>query len=62
MRARVRAEQPFCDECEAEGVLETWTDLDHTKKHDGDPVLFWDRDNLRGKCKRHHSRKTGRGE
>lgn len=61
LKAVVRREQPFCDDCEAEGVLVSWTDLDHTIPHRGDAALFWDRQNLRGKCKSHHSRKTGLG-
>ena len=61
LKAQVRREQPFCDECEAEGRVEPWADLDHTTPHRGDAALFWDRRNLLGKCKPHHSRKTGHG-
>jgi hypothetical protein len=61
VKAEVRAEQPLCDECEQEGRVVAWTDLDHTIPHGGDLRLFWDRNNLRGKCAMHHSRKTRRG-
>lgn len=62
LRARKFAENPLCDDCQAEGRAVPWTELDHTIPHRGDLTLFWDEGNLRGKCKTHHSMKTGRGE
>jgi 5-methylcytosine-specific restriction protein A len=61
-RDQKRKDQPFCPECRAEGLLVFWTDLDHDVPHRNDPILFWDYDNLVGRCHRHHSEKTGRGE
>lgn len=53
LRARVRAEQPFC-RC---GCNQPWTDLDHIipLAEGGAP---FDRANLEGRCKESHSRKT----
>jgi 5-methylcytosine-specific restriction protein A len=56
-----RKDQPFCPDCQAEGLTVFWDDLDHDVPHRGDLMLFWDYDNLVGRCHRHHSRKTGRG-
>jgi 5-methylcytosine-specific restriction protein A len=61
LRAQVRREEPFCDDCAAEGLRVASTDVDHTVPHRGDPALFWNRANLHAKCHRHHSQKTGRG-
>lgn len=62
LRALVQREQPFCDDCAAEGFTMVGTEVDHTVPHRGDPHKFFDRENLRNKCKRHHSQKTRRGE
>jgi 5-methylcytosine-specific restriction enzyme A len=59
-RDQKRAEDPLCVECRAEGLFVTWDDLDHVVPHHGDLELFWDYDNLRGLCHRHHSAKTRR--
>lgn len=63
LRARVVAEEPICRRCKALGLkgLHTLTrEVDHIIPHGGalDP-LCWDRDNLQGLCKPHHSEKTG---
>lgn len=60
-RARKRDEAPFCVDCEAEGRLVMWTELDHEVPHRGDLELFWDYENLRGRCRTHHQAKTARG-
>jgi 5-methylcytosine-specific restriction protein A len=62
IRAQKMRENPLCVECEQEGILEPWTDLDHVVPHRSNPALFWDYTNLRGLCHRHHSAKTRRGE
>jgi len=60
MRNRVKCDQAFrCAVCRRV-VLEL--ELDHIRKHDGDPARFWDRGNLQGLCKGCHSEKTRRGE
>jgi 5-methylcytosine-specific restriction protein A len=61
MRERIKDEAPFCVECQKEGRLEVWTDLDHIVPHRGDMCLFWDEENLQGLCASHHSAKTGQG-
>jgi len=45
---------PLCCMCEAEGVVEPATVVDHKKPHRGDQKLFWDTRNWQGLCKRHH--------
>ena len=62
LRAVVLRDEPFCPDCVAEGMRVRTTDADHRVPHRGDPALFWDRKNLQGKCHRHHSQKTGRGQ
>ena len=62
VRAVVLVEEPWCLECERQGVREPNTDVDHRVPHRGEARLFWDRANLNGKCHRHHAMKTRRGE
>ena len=62
LRMRVIQDDPFCRHCRAHGVKRLTTDVDHIVKHNGDPVLFWDRRNLQGLCKGCHTIKTSRGE
>jgi 5-methylcytosine-specific restriction protein A len=60
LAAQVRREEPWCPDCLAEGRRVRTTDVDHRVPHRGDPRLFWDRQNLGGKCHSHHSIKTQR--
>jgi 5-methylcytosine-specific restriction protein A len=64
IRARKRRENPLCVEClqEAPRRVRAWTELDHITPHRGDPVLFWQYENLQGLCDEHHGQKTQRGE
>lgn len=62
LRSMKFSENPLCVECQAEGVIREWTDLDHVIPHRGDPALFWNPFNLQGLCASHHSAKTGRGQ
>jgi 5-methylcytosine-specific restriction protein A len=61
MRERVAAEQPLCPDCQAEGRALLWYpdgELDHVLAlHRGGTN---DRENLLGRCKRHHMIKTAR--
>jgi 5-methylcytosine-specific restriction enzyme A len=59
-RAQVLARDPFCVECRKVRRLEPTTDVDHIIPHEGDPVLFWDPENLQGLCASHHAQKTQR--
>jgi len=62
LRRDVLQAEPFCRSCRSHGMKRLTVDIDHVRKHDGDALLFWDRDNLQGLCKRCHTVKTTRGE
>jgi len=62
LRASVIREQPFCRVCFTFGRRVLTVDVDHVQKHNGDPDLFWNRENLQGLCKACHAKKTTRGE
>lgn len=59
LRDAVRLEQPFC---EALGCTRVTDHVDHRVPHRGNAALFFDRANLSGLCREHHSEKTARGE
>jgi len=40
--------------CEEQGRTTPAVELDHIKKHGGDPELFWDVNNWQGLCFDHH--------
>lgn len=61
-RARVLQEEPWCRVCRESGAWTPSAEVDHIRRHGGDPALFWDRANLQGLCGTCHRRKTGRGE
>ena len=54
LRLHYLAEHPLCVMCTADGRIKPATELDHIIKHDGDPALFWDVNNLQGLCRDHH--------
>jgi len=75
LRALTLSREPYCVDClaattltqrsrreelERAGVRRS-TDADHKIPHRGDPALFWDADNLAGRCHAHHAQKTRRG-
>jgi len=62
LRREVKDDEPFCRVCLGRGVQALTVDVDHILKHNGDPILFWDRGNLQGLCKACHTIKTVRGE
>ena len=62
LRANVLQAGPFCRACRDRGLKAVAVDVDHIRKHNGDPVLFWDRANLQGLCKPCHTVKTARGQ
>jgi len=47
-----------CAQC---GVIQQSLDVDHIVKHEGNPELFRDRNNLQALCVGCHLRKTNRG-
>jgi 5-methylcytosine-specific restriction protein A len=49
---------PYCADCEREGIVALATDVDHSEPHRGDLTLFWNDRLWVGRCKRHHSKKT----
>jgi len=61
LRDRVLRESAYtCAEC---GHITLALDVDHIRRHNGDPRLFWDRSNLQALCHSPcHERKTQRGE
>jgi 5-methylcytosine-specific restriction protein A len=42
--------------------VELALEVDHIRKHDGDPARFWNRANLQPLCRTCHQRKTAKGE
>ena len=40
--------------CSEDGRVGAATEVDHKQKHEGDPALFFDWDNLQGLCPDHH--------
>ncbi len=54
------ARHPICVQCDAEGVVEPATVVDHITPHKGDKVKFWDEENMQALCKRHHDIKTAK--
>ena len=60
LRAQHLDAHPFCEDCEAEGVLTPATVVDHKVPHRMDEALLYDPGNLSSKCKHHHDQKTAR--
>lgn len=60
-RAGYLQKHPLCVHCQAEGLFEPATVVDHIVPHKGDQKLFWDRENWQPLCKAHHDVKTGQG-
>jgi len=53
-RAMFLSENPWCAMCDEEGRKEPATEVDHIKKHNGNPFVFWDETNWQGLCAYHH--------
>ena len=49
---------PLCVHCQAQGIDELATEVDHIESHCGDRALFWNKGNWQSLCKPCHSRKT----
>ena len=58
MRAAQLASHPWCVDCMKRNEHVPATEVDHILPHNGDPVLFFDENNLQSLCKTDHSRKT----
>ncbi len=58
IRDQVLSRDPLCVDCKAKGILTPATEADHEIPHKGDWDKFIDMDNIRGRCKACHSRKT----
>ena len=54
-RATHLSANPLCVACRKEGKIEAARVADHTRPHRGDPVLFWDAENLQSLCFTHHN-------
>jgi len=50
IRRQWLTDHPFCVFCEARGILTPATEVDHIQKHNLDPVLFYDLNNLQSLC------------
>jgi 5-methylcytosine-specific restriction protein A len=62
LREQHMREYPFCVDCLSEGIKRPWDELDHDVPHHGSLTLFWDPNNLKGRCSPHHAQKTRRGQ
>lgn len=58
VRERIRQEQPLCPECEKEGRIRGWDEVDHIISLENGGTN--DRENLVGLCKPHHDIKTAK--
>ena len=54
IRRQFLTEHPLCVMCEVDGRVVPAQEVDHIKKHGGNPELFFDVDNLQGLCSWHH--------
>ncbi len=50
--------EPWCAECDKQGMRTKATVVDHVRPHRGDWTLFTDETNLQSLCKYHHDKKT----
>jgi 5-methylcytosine-specific restriction protein A len=62
LRAQVLGDNPLCVDCQKEQRVTIATEVHHKVKPGGDPRLFFNRENLEGLCKAHHSAHTAKGE
>ena len=60
MSNKHRRDNPLCEECKGNGVIEPATCVDHVTPHKGNEALLYDPSNLRALCWACHSRKTRR--
>lgn len=58
VRAAFLKDNPRCAEHARQGRLAIATVVDHTTPHNGDEVLFWDKNNWQPLCKPCHDAKT----
>lgn len=56
LRKQQLAKQRFCERCLAlpDPVMTLAVDVNHKHRHNGDPILFFDPDNLESLCTHHH--------
>lgn len=50
------AKEPLCLFCQAKGIVEQATVVDHIRRHKGDTVAFYNPNNLQSLCKLCHDR------
>jgi 5-methylcytosine-specific restriction protein A len=62
LRAVALRKHPICVICKLAGKVTAATEVDHVIPHRGDPLLFWNVENLQGLCGTCHALKTLRGE
>lgn len=56
------ARHPLCVMCRDEGRVGAAEVVDHVQDHKGNAALFWNPDNHRALCKRHHDLRTDGGD
>ena len=61
-RAGYLRSHPLCVMCQADGVIEPATVVDHIVPHEGDQALFWDKRNWQSLCATHHNSDKQRAE
>jgi 5-methylcytosine-specific restriction protein A len=61
VRLRQQVLQNQAYSCAVCGRVSTHLDVDHVRKHQGDPAWFWNPDNLQALCATCHTQKTRRG-
>ena len=54
-RAQFLRAHPLCRMCDARGIVEAASVVDHVVPHRGDYALFWDRSNWQALCASCHS-------
>ncbi len=58
MRTKQLQDHPWCAACLSRNIYEPAEEVDHIRPHRGDPILFFDDQNLQSLSKQCHSRKT----
>lgn len=61
-RAAFLADNPLCQDCEAENIVTAATEVHHKRKIRHAPELRLEEENLMALCSRHHQQRTAKGE
>lgn len=58
LRLSILNDEPLCRHCTEQGLVVPATVVDHVRRHNNDPNLFYDYGNLQSLCKSCHDVKT----